>query len=203
MKDQQSQPEPIDQRLVRALAHPLRIQILEILSERVASPNVLAHELDAGLTHVAYHTRALDRCGCLELVETAQRRGATEHFYKAAPNAFIGDRAWRKVPKTLRGGVSAASLQTFIDQAVAALEAGTIDDRDDTTLCWMPVFLDQEGWDEVNGVLAEAIERVLKAQEASKRRAGESGGDARRISAVVALVNFETGKSSRSGDGAG
>ncbi|HEX2707572.1 MAG TPA: hypothetical protein VHM66_06130 [Solirubrobacterales bacterium] len=31
-------PETIDQRLVRALAHPLRVQILEILSERVANP---------------------------------------------------------------------------------------------------------------------------------------------------------------------
>lgn len=88
----QKQPETIDQRLVRALAHPLRIQILEILSERIASPNNLSMELETGLSHVAYHTRTLDKCGCLELVDTAQRRGATEHFYKAAPGAFIGNR---------------------------------------------------------------------------------------------------------------
>lgn len=185
------QPEAIDQRLVKALAHPLRIQILEILTERVASPNDVAHELNVGLTHVAYHTRALDRCGCLELVETAQRRGATEHFYKAAPHAFIGNQAWRKVPKTLRGCVTAASLQTFLDKAVSALEAGTIDDRDDTTLCWMPVFLDEEGWKEVNKILTEATDKVLTAQEASKSRASK---DARTISAVVALANFETGR---------
>lgn len=188
------QPEAIDQRLVKALAHPLRIQILEILTERVASPNDVAHQLNVGLTHVAYHTRALDRCGCLELVETAQRRGATEHFYKAAPHAFIGNQAWRKVPKTLRGCVTAASLQTFLDKAVSALEAGTIDDRDDTTLCWMPVFLDEEGWKEVSDILAEATDRVLKAQEASKSRTGKAGKDARTISAVVALANFETGR---------
>ena len=75
--------ETIDQRLVRALAHPLRVQILELLTERVASPNRLSEQLGIGLTHVAYHTRALDRWGCLELVDTAQRRGATEHFYTA------------------------------------------------------------------------------------------------------------------------
>lgn len=188
------QPEAIDQRLVKALAHPLRIQILEILTERVASPNDVAHQLNVGLTHVAYHTRALDRCGCLELVETAQRRGATEHFYKAAPHAFIGNQAWRKVPKALRGCVTAASLQTFLDKAVSALEAGTIDDRDDTTLCWMPVFLDDEGWKEVSDILAEATDKVLKAQEASKGRAGKAGRSARTISAVVALANFETGR---------
>jgi hypothetical protein len=64
-------PDAIDQRLVRSLAHPLRIQILELLTDHVASPNGLANRLDAGLSDVAYHTRALDRYGALELVDTA------------------------------------------------------------------------------------------------------------------------------------
>jgi DNA-binding transcriptional ArsR family regulator len=192
--------EPIDQRLVRALAHPLRIRILEILSDRVASPNRLAIELDEGLSHVAYHARALERCGCLELVRTAQRRGATEHFYKASPRAFIGDRSWRKVPRSIRGAVTAASLQTFIDKAIAGLEAGTIDDRDDSTFSWMPIHLDEEGWREVNAILGRATERVLEAQGASRRRASESGRETRTISAVVALANFETAQS-RNGNG--
>ncbi|MGN6256221.1 MAG: hypothetical protein ACTHN3_00515 [Solirubrobacterales bacterium] len=192
----QQRPDPIDQRLVKALAHPVRIQILEILSERVASPNMLASELDTGLTHVSYHTRTLERCGCLELVETAQRRGATEHFYKAKPQAFIGNQTWRQVPRSVRGSVTAASLQTFIERAVTALEAGTMDDREDTTFSWMPLHLDRQGWREVNAALKEATERVLKAQEASNRRAEESEQDERTISAVVALANFETGSSS-------
>lgn len=189
----EERPEIIDQRLVRALAHPVRIQILEILSERVASPNMLASELDTGLSHVAYHTRALDRCGCLELVQTAQRRGATEHFYKARAQVFIGDRSWRKVPRPLRGEVTAASLQTFLDKAIAALKAGKIDDRDDTTFSWMPLFLDEEGWQEVTTILDEATTRVLQAQEKSNRRTEGAESDERKISVVVALANFETG----------
>lgn len=186
-------PEAIDQRLVRALAHPLRVQILEVLTERVASPSLIADELGTGVSHVAYHTRALDRCGCLELVETAQRRGATEHYYKAKSHAFIGDRAWRKVPRPIRSSITGASLQTFIDKAVTALEAGTIDDREDTTFSWMPVHLDQEGWSEVTAILADATERVLAAQAAADRRAADLSDDQGRISAVVALANFETG----------
>ncbi|MEX2106609.1 MAG: hypothetical protein WD810_06890 [Solirubrobacterales bacterium] len=191
----QKRPETIDQRLVRALSHPLRIQILEVLTERVASPSWLSEELDAGLTHVAYHTRALNKCGCLELVDTAQRRGATEHFYKAAPCSFIGDRSWRTVPRAVRGGISAASLQTFMDKAVTALEAGTIDGRDDTTLSWMPLGLDQRGWDEVTAIMGEATDRVLAAQSRSSRRLTRRKGDGEAISAVVALANFETGGS--------
>lgn len=199
----ENHPESIDQRLVRALAHPVRIQILEILTERVASPNMLAAELDTGLSHVAYHTRTLDRCGCLELVDTAQRRGATEHFYKATPHAFIGDRVWRQVPRSIRGGITAASLQTFLDKAVGALQAGTMDGRDDTTFSWMPLFLDQEGWQEVTTILGQATDRILEAQAKCNQRAENGDGDERTISSVVALANFETGASGPATAGSG
>jgi hypothetical protein len=184
-------PEVIDQRLVRALSHPLRIKILEALTERVASPTRLSDDLDAGLSHVAYHTRALDKCGCLELVDTAQRRGATEHFYKAAPHSFIGDRIWRRVPRALLGGVSGATLQSFMDRAVAALEAGTIDGREDTTLCWSPVLLDQQGWDEVTATMKDTIDKVLAIQDESRARLTKRRGRGA-ISAIVGLASFET-----------
>lgn len=184
-------PEAIDQRLVHALAHPLRVKILEILSDQVASPNLLAGQLESGLSDVAYHTRALDRYGCLELVDTAQRRGATEHFYKATPNAFVGNPHWRKVPRSLRGGVSAATLQTFVDKAIAALEAGTLDGRDETVFRWMPVFVDQQGWEEVVGIMEEATNQVLAAHLRSQDRLNETGGRGA-ISTVVGQAAFET-----------
>ncbi|MGC1164578.1 MAG: hypothetical protein WA862_00575 [Solirubrobacterales bacterium] len=184
-------PEVIDQRLVKALAHPLRIKILESLSERVASPNRVASELDTDLSHVAYHTRALAQCGCLELVDTAQRRGATEHFYKAEPHSFIGNRIWRRVPRALLGGISGATLQSFMDRAVAALEAGTIDGREDTTLHWMPVLLDQRGWEEVTATMKETIDKVLAVQAESRKRLTRSK-EWGAISAIVGVASFET-----------
>lgn len=187
----EQQPDPIDQRLVRAIAHPLRIQILEALTDHVASPNALASQLESGLSDVAYHTRALDRYGALELVDTAQRRGATEHFYKAKPEAFVGGPMWRKVPPTLRGGVSAATLQTFLDKAIAALEAGTLDGRDDTVFRWMPLFLDEEGWKEVVSILEEATKLMLAAHLRSQDRLAESGGQGA-VSTVVGMAAFET-----------
>jgi DNA-binding transcriptional ArsR family regulator len=186
-----TRPEVIDQRLVRALAHPLRIKILEILTERVASPNRISDDLETGLSHVAYHTRALDKCGCLELVDTAQRRGATEHFYKAAPHSFIGDRIWRRVPRALLGGVSGATLQSFMDRAVAALEAGTIDEREDSTLYWMPVLLDEQGWGKVTATMEETVDKVLVIQEESRERIARRKGRGA-ISAIIGVASFET-----------
>jgi hypothetical protein len=184
-------PDAIDQRMVRSLAHPLRIQILELLTDHVASPNGLANELEAGLGDVAYHTRALDRYGALELVDTAQRRGATEHFYKAYPEAFVGGPSWRKVPRAIRGGVSAATLQTFLDKAIAALEAGTLDDRDDTVFRWMPLHLDKEGFEEVVSILEEATKLMLAAHVRSQDRLSE-GGSEETVSTVVGMAAFET-----------
>jgi DNA-binding transcriptional ArsR family regulator len=189
MKDEA--PEAIDQRLVHALAHPLRVKILEVLSDHVASPNLLAGQLETGLSDVAYHTRALDRYGCLDLVDTAQKRGATEHFYKAMPGAFVGGPHWRKVPRAVRGGVSAATLQTFLDKAIAALEAGTLDGRDDTIFRWMPLHLDEEGFREIGAILEEATKLMLAAHVRSQDRLSENGGE-ETVSTVVGMAAFET-----------
>src|SRR3954465_80381 len=56
-----------DPRLVKALAHPLRVQILSVLEERTASPSDLAEELGAPLGNVSYHVRTLTDLGLLKL----------------------------------------------------------------------------------------------------------------------------------------
>jgi hypothetical protein len=182
--------EAIDQRLVRSVAHPLRIKILEALTDHVASPNTIAEKLETDLGGVAYHTRALDRLGALELVDTGRVRGAIEHFYKATPRAFVGDPQWRKVPFSLLSGVSAATLQTFLDKAITALEAGTLDGRSDTVFRWLPLCLDEKGWKEVVAIMEEATKLMLAAHVRSQDRLSENGGGA--VSAVVGQAAFET-----------
>jgi DNA-binding transcriptional ArsR family regulator len=50
-----------DPRLVKALAHPLRITILRVLQDRTASPSEIAEEISAPLGNVSYHVRVLER----------------------------------------------------------------------------------------------------------------------------------------------
>jgi hypothetical protein len=78
-----------------------------------------------------------------------------------------------------------------MDRAVAALEAGTIDGREDTTLYWMPVLLDQQGWDKVTATMKETVDKVLEIQDESRARLtkSKSGGA---ISAIVGVASFET-----------
>lgn len=81
-------PVSIDQRLAKALSHSVRAQALALIVEGVTSPKQIAERLDADLRGVAYHVRVLQRLGCVELVETRQRRGALEHLYKATEQAL-------------------------------------------------------------------------------------------------------------------
>ncbi len=179
----------IDQRLVRALAHPMRVEILQILNEREASPSDLAQMTKQRLGSVAYHTRVLEDCGCIELVGTAQRRGATEHYFRAKPRSFIGHQDWRRVPRSVRGGVSEASLRCFVERIIEAIEAGKLDDRDDTTLSWMSLAVDEIGWVQVAEILEEAMAKLQRVHSQSRERLEIGGGKA--LSMVVGLAAFE------------
>jgi DNA-binding transcriptional ArsR family regulator len=70
-----------DQELIKALSHPLRIEILEKLQGRIASPVELSQEMGSRPGVIAYHASTLLRCGCLELVGSGLRGGGIENFF--------------------------------------------------------------------------------------------------------------------------
>jgi DNA-binding transcriptional ArsR family regulator len=188
--------DSIDRDLVAALAHPLRVSVLEMLNEGEGSPKEMAGRLGEPLGTVAYHCNVLASCGCIELVRREPRRGAMEHFFRAVPRSYIGHQSWRKVPRSVRGQVTGAALATFMDRAVAAMRAGTIDDREDSTLNWMTLAVDEAGWTQAAEALAAAIARLEEVHEQSRRRLAASGG--KPIQAIVGLAAFEA--AGRDGD---
>jgi DNA-binding transcriptional ArsR family regulator len=109
----------IDPRLVRAIAHPLRLTILEFLQARIASARELAAELDESVSRISYHVEVLVECDCLELARSRPRRGFTEHFYKARSRALIGARCTSVVLD--RTGVAAAN--DLLDDFLRGIEA--------------------------------------------------------------------------------
>lgn len=186
----------IDQELVKALSHPIRVEILETLQGRVASPTELSHEMNESLGVISYHANTLVKCGCLELVHTEPRRGAVEHFFGVTPRSFIGQQDWRSVPLAIRSGITSAALDSFIKAASAALEAVTIEGREDTTLTWMPVTVDEPGWREIVEILAEASQRVSAVHTRSAERLAGTEGN----SIVVGFAAFEASQQRTQGD---
>ena len=180
----------VEQIVAKAFAHPLRVQILIILNERVASPNILSQELDQSLNLVAYHVRVLEKYDCIELVDTKQRRGATEHFYRATRRQFLTDSEWSRMPSALRPGLSGAMLKSLFDDVEEAVSKGTFDELDDRHLSRVPMVVDKQAWSDVVDLLASTLDRVLEIQAEASQRLAESGTEG--MLTKVEMLHFKS-----------
>jgi hypothetical protein len=178
----------VEQIVAKAFAHPLRVQILIILNERVASPNLLAQELDQSLNLVAYHVRVLEKYDCIELVDTKQRRGATEHFYRATRRQFLSDAEWARMPQSLRPGLSGAMLKSVFDDIEEAVKSGSLDEKEDRHLSRTPMVVDKEGWDQTTALMNETLDKVMDIQAQAQARLAKSGEEG--MTTKVELLHF-------------
>jgi predicted ArsR family transcriptional regulator len=68
---------------LRALAHPLRLRILELFAECPRTTKQVAGLLGEPPTRLYHHVNALERAGLLQLKETRANRGTVEKWYGA------------------------------------------------------------------------------------------------------------------------
>jgi len=181
----------VDPRIAKALSHPMRARILMILNERVASPNEIADDIDERLPNVSYHVRALLDLGCIELVDTAQRRGAIEHYYRAVVRPFFSDSDWKRIPRSGRQAISDSILQIIWEDVSDSIKAGTFEGRTDRHLTHSRMLLDEEGWSELTKYLSGVLAEVEKIESRSKARIKKSA-DGAAIPTTFALMHFES-----------
>jgi DNA-binding transcriptional ArsR family regulator len=179
-------------RMAKALSHPVRVQALEILNERVASPSDIARELDLPVANVSYHVSTLLKLKCIEEVETRPVRGALEHLYRAVrrPHATLAD--WESMPINARHAFAAEIGREAFDHFRAALESDSFGNRTDQHFTWTRLVLDERGWQNVYSRLHEVLDWLPEEQAASAARLmnGESGGP--EIRAMVTMLQYES-----------
>jgi DNA-binding transcriptional ArsR family regulator len=177
-----------DPRYVKALAHPLRIRILAMLADRSASPVQLSAQLDATLGTVAYHVRTLHSLGLVELVDTRQRRGATEHYYRAREHPRFPDDAWAGLAPVAKQRMLSAKLQEIGQYVTASAAAGGFDHAE-AHMTRRSLHLDDRAFAQ----LAQATRKWLGEAEkigeaAAKRLAQRSTTDGEDPAVDVGLV---------------
>lgn len=178
-----------DPQLAKALAHPLRVSILAILEERVASPREISEELDAPLGLVSYHVRTLARLGLAKLERTRPRRGALEHYYSAQERPVITSDAWATVPSIVKQATVRATLTKISGQVNRAAQSGGFE-RSDAHLSRTTLVLDQKGWSE----LASKFDKLLADFERIKASAEKrltAADHAEEVQGVAVLMLFE------------
>lgn len=76
---------------LRALADPLRGQLLELLLERAATVTEMATAVDRPKSSVAYHVNLLQDVGLIQVVRTRKVRAIEERYYgRLARTYYVG-----------------------------------------------------------------------------------------------------------------
>lgn len=179
-----------DPRLAKALAHPLRLEILRHLGDRTASPSEIAAEIGAPLTNVSYHVRKLRSLGLIKLVRKTPKRGVIEHYYSANPRRAVTDEAWAQTPPIVKQALLNPLVANLSAEMAQAASSGGFE-RSDMHVSTQHMTLDEKGWMAISKVLKGALDEIDKIeQEARTRLKGEPHAESLATTAAIAL--FET-----------
>lgn len=185
-------------RMAKAMSSPLRIRILAELNNRAMSPteffkqcNVEGHSVST----ISKHFRKLAGYGFLEVIETKtgeERRGAVESFYRATRHTVFDEQIWPMVPDAVKGTITFEAFRALCERVTNAIEAKTIDAREDRHFSWTGFLLDQQGWDELIERVDALFHEAFSIADEANRRMKETGEEP--IHSTLVLATFESPK---------
>lgn len=123
---------------VRALAHPLRRRILELMIEAPITTKQVAERIGEKPTKLYHHVETLESAGFIRLVRTQKKRGTVEKYYEAVAERFVMDRQAVEVWSQSDGEqgeletIIATSLDQTLDEIRGAMASGLIRADDDS-----------------------------------------------------------------------
>jgi DNA-binding transcriptional ArsR family regulator len=160
---------------IKAMNHPLRAELLRMLTERTSSPAEMAREMDEDLSNVSYHTKQLVELECAELVRTRPVRGALEHFYRATERHLVDTEEWEQLDPEIAESILSEIAQKTLDDFVAAARAKTIGENAGFHLTRTLHVLDAQGLKEALKAHERARLEILDIATRSAERMVESG----------------------------
>ncbi len=180
----------LKERVIKALAHPLRVEILDLMNDGEWSPRELEMELEDNLGKVSYHVTVLRDFDLVGMTKTEPRRGAVEHFYRAKERAFVPAGMASRIPKSAQKIIGNDLLQKIDKDVASSLKSGRFFERDDWHISWTPVDVDGEGRREAEELADEFVEGMLEIQARTANRRAEGKSDDQHHSTSAAVLVF-------------
>ncbi|MBF9131338.1 helix-turn-helix transcriptional regulator [Plantactinospora sp. S1510] len=167
---------------LRALAHPLRMRILSLLTTTAMTAAEVARELDLTHANASYHLRHLLAAGLVEAAGEERIRGGVAKRYRHDPTI---DHGWRApVPEgseaTPEHRLVYAALSAELRRRSAELLRGP-----GSFLTDAEFWVDPETWTEIRDAIAEASARLHQAARPPRTPGTQ------RVSATVALFRMK------------
>ncbi len=158
---------------LRTAADPLRLRIIEALSQQAMTATQLGEALGLPANKVHYHVRELERVGLVKLAETREKGGILEKYYRLVAHSLeVPKTLLRSVPPDESIAAMSEVLQSIVDNfmrdvsRVAHEQAWT---EEPIALC------NSEAWltaDEFR-LVTKQLQAILKPYEERRNIAGE------------------------------
>jgi DNA-binding transcriptional ArsR family regulator len=171
--------------MIKALAHPTRVDILNVLVEGPSSPSRIARQLDnVSLNLTSHHIKVLRELDIVELQEEVRHGGRTEHIYRLTKRPMFTAEEWKEVEPEDGQFLTLDILRVVSEEVQQALLNGGFDGHD-RHLSRTPLAVDREGWQEVAKILERALYELFEVGERSAERAERSSEELARIRVVI------------------
>lgn len=182
-------------RLAVVFAIEIRLKIVTELYMQEMSPTQFFEEFGGtSASRVDRNFKRLVEHGWLTYIRSegpgGDRRGGTEHFYRARELAIFDNKTWRLLPYSIRRDFSCTAFRQLAERVREAMEAGTFDAREDRHFSWTPLLLDRLGWERVLVAIDALFEFLFEEQADAKLRISQSGE--KPFLATVGLSGFES-----------
>ena len=171
---------------LRALAHPLRLRMLEVFAEGPRTTKQVAQRLGEPPTKLYHHANALERAGLLRLSKTRQNRGAIEKWYEATSETISGRQPSRSRPMQQ---ASRRLATVALEQTRREVELALRRSPGGRPLVMRVTAIGNE--DRIAHIRKRLLEvlKELRNQKSEKKRIGE--GDAQHWTLTIAFVPAE------------
>lgn len=146
--------EPDDERAeLRAIAHPLRLQMLSLLTGVELSASEVARELGISQANASYHLRTLVASGNLIETGTVKIRGGVAKKYRYIAGQMPVDQRKHRAPSEAEWEMWLAAHQTELRRRLGARSRGVLDSDAE-------VWLDPADWQEARDLVMQASRLV-------------------------------------------
>jgi DNA-binding transcriptional ArsR family regulator len=162
---------------LRAVAHPVRLQILSLLTGAAMSAAEIARELELTHANASYHLRQLVEAGLLELAEERSNRGGRERRYRHDPHTS----------RSLEGDEAGRALwwRALADELVRRSAGAAAPGEGRSTSADAELWVDPVAWEDAVGRIRDAVSDLHR----QARPPHEPGTE--RVSVTVALFELQ------------